>query len=141
MSLRDWLGLGAEVAKPIEAVGDLYTTDKARIEANAKLTEAQAKFEEIKQKPQLAGIEVERILAMSANVFKSGYIPCAGWTAGFLMLVYYLPQLIVMNYVWAKASIVAGHCLPFPMKPDDILNLVYVMCAGGVHSIFSSIKK
>jgi hypothetical protein len=139
VSLGKWLGIGAEIAKPIEAVGDLYTTDKARLEATAKLTEAQTNLAEVTQKPQLALLETDRILAMSSNLFKSGFIPLSGWTAGFLLLVYYLPQLIVMHYVWAKHSIANGHCAPFPMRPDDLLHLVYVMCAGGVHSIFSKL--
>lgn len=137
MGIKDWLGIGSEIAKPIEAVGDLYTTDKARLEATAKLTEAQTKLTEVSQKPQLAFLEVDRILSMSSDFFKSSYIPMAGWTAGFLLLVYYLPQLVVMHYVWAKASIEAGRCSPFPMKPDDLLQLVYIMCAGGVHSILT----
>src|ERR1700722_4441958 len=137
MGLKDWLGIGAEIAKPIEAVGDLYTTDKARIKATAELTEAQKNLAEVVQKPNLALLENERLLVMSSNFFKSAYIPMAGWTAGFLLLCYYLPQIIVVNYIWAKTSLDAGLCLPFPMKPDDILHLVYVMCAGGVHNIFS----
>jgi hypothetical protein len=141
MGISDWLGLGKTVSEPIKAVSELYTTDKARLAAEAKLTEADAKFEDVKQKPKLALLEIEKILAMSSNLFKSGYIPAAGWTSGFLVLCYYFPQLVVMNYIWAKASIVAGHCLPFPMRPDDILNLVYVMCAGGVHNILSKITK
>ena len=37
MGIKDWLGLSSEsIAKPIKALGDLYTTDKARIESETK---------------------------------------------------------------------------------------------------------
>jgi hypothetical protein len=133
MGISNWFGLGTEIAKPIEAVGGLYTTDKARIEVETK-------YQEVAQKPQMALLEVDRILSMSSNFFKSGYIPMAGWTAGFLLLCFYFPQIIISTYIWAGASFAANKVLPFPMKPDDILHLVYVMCAGGVHSLFANRK-
>jgi len=143
MGIADWLGIGKTIAEPIKAVGDLYTTDKARIEANAKLQEAdskvidsQTKLQEVTQKPQLALLEIDRILSMSSNIFKSGYVPLAGWTAGFLFLVYWFPQIIIATYVWGWACIESGRVTPFPIRPDEIMNLVYVMCAGGVHSLF-----
>lgn len=139
MGIKDWLGIGSAISKPIEAVGELYTTDKARLEATATLTEAQTKLVDVTQKPNMALLEVDRILSMSNNLFKSGFIPLSGWTAGFLLLVYYLPQLMVMHYVWARHAIDTGSCSPFPMKPDDLLHLVYVMCAGGIHNIFSKL--
>ncbi len=37
MGLMDYLGLGKELARPIEAVGKLYTTDKDRLELEAKV--------------------------------------------------------------------------------------------------------
>ena len=39
MGLLQWIGLGSEIAKPIDAVSNFYTTDKARIEAETKLEE------------------------------------------------------------------------------------------------------
>lgn len=141
MSLSDLLGAGKAIADPIKAVGDLYTTDKARMEAEAKLTDADSKFQEVIQKPRLSLLSIFQTLATSPNLFKSGYISLAGWTSGFLVLCYYFPQLMIMTYVWGKASIIAGQCEPFPMRPDDILNLVYVMCAGGVHSLVHSVIK
>lgn len=138
MGISDWLGLGTAISKPIKAVGDLYTTDKSRLEAEAKLTEAEAKYESVAQKPAMALIEVNRLFAMSTDFFKSAYIPLAGWTAGFLMLAYYFPQIVIITYVWGGECISTGIVKPFPMKPDDILNLVYVMCAGGVHSLFNT---
>lgn len=135
MGIADWLGLGTSIAKPIKAVSELYTTDKARLAAESKLTEADAKFEEIKQKPQLAQLENNKILSMSSNLFNSGGLALLCWTSGFLVLCYYLPQIAISTYVWGKASIAAGRCAPFPMKPDDIMNLVYVIYGYGIHHL------
>lgn len=135
MGIKDWLGIGTQIAKPIEAVGNLYTTDKARIEAEAKLKEAEAKLKEISQRPMLAQIDMNKILASSSNIFNSGGLALICWTAGFLLLLYYFPQILVATYVWGKASIATSKCAPFPIKADDIMNLVYVIYGYGVHNL------
>lgn len=128
MGIFSWLGLGKSLADPINAVGNLYTTDKARIEAHAKL-------EEVTQKPQLEQLKTNEILASASSLFKSGWISLIGWTAGFLVLLYYLPQLIIVTYIWAKASLVSGIIAPYPIKPDDILNLVWLLFGFGGYSL------
>ena len=132
MGISDWLGLGKAVAEPITAVSGLYTTDKARIEAETK-------YQEVAQKPQLAILETNRILALSSNVFKSGWPSMLGWTAGFLVLLYYFPQLAIMTYVWGKQAIATGIIKPFPMRPDEILNLVYLLFGFGTHNLASKV--
>lgn len=128
MGIKDWLGIGSEIAKPIEAVGDLYTTDKARIEANTKL-------EDVLQKPVLAQIDLNKIFASSNNVFVSGWIPLLGWSCGFLLLAYYLPQIVIATWVWGHLCINSGIIKPFPMKPDDLMNLVYLLITSKIHSL------
>lgn len=76
-------------------------------------------------------------LIADPNVFKGGWIPLAGWSAGFLFMLYYFPQLIILTYVWGKNCISTGVITPFPMKPDEILNLVYVMFGFGTHHIIN----
>ncbi len=124
MGIKDWLGLGDAVSKPIEAVGNLYTTDKARIEAETK-------YEEIAQKPVLAQLSNNAIMAAAANIFNSGWQPLIGWTSGFLVLIYYAPQIMITTYVWGSHCIDTGVVTPFPMKPDDILNLVWLLFGFG----------
>ncbi len=134
MGISDWFGLGTAIEKPIKAVGDLYTTDKARIEATAKL-------EEILQKPQLSQLDVNKILASSPNQFTSGGIALITWTCGALILIYYLPIITVMLYVWSKTCIATGHITPFPMRPDELTNLVGLILAGKTHNILTSFSK
>lgn len=137
MGVSDWFGIGNAVksaADPIKAVGDLYTTDKARIEAEAKR-------EEIVQRPQLAQLETNKLLAASKYFFNSGWIPMIGWSCGFLILSYYLPQIMIATYVWGNTCIDTGIVKPYPIKPDDILNLVYLLFYGGAHHIADKVVK
>jgi hypothetical protein len=128
MGIMNWLGIGADLAKPIDSVSNLYTTDKARIEAEKD-------YQEVVQKPVLAQANVNAILAASTRLFNSGWQPLIGWTSGFLVLLYYFPQIIVATWIWAHHCSETGIVSPFPIKPDDILNLVYLLFGFGVHSI------
>lgn len=128
MGMKDWFGLGNAIAKPIDSVSNLYTTDKARIEAEAK-------FQEIMQKPVLSQLSNNAIMAAATNFFNSGWQPMIGWTAGFLVLLYYAPQIMIVTYVWGLACINAGEVSPFPITPDHILNLVYLLFGFGGYSL------
>jgi hypothetical protein len=128
-----FLGIGDEVAKPIEAVGKLYTTDKERIAA-------QANYEDIAQRPMLSQLANNGIMASSSIFFNSAWQPMIGWTAGFLILLYYFPQITIATYVWGKHCILIGDVIPFPIKPDDIFNLIYLLFGFGIHSLFRKNK-
>ena len=62
MNLWGWLGMADGLSKPIEAIGKLYTTDKDR-------AEAERKFQEVVQTPNVPQLENNRILALSALFF------------------------------------------------------------------------
>jgi hypothetical protein len=130
----DWLGAGKAISEPIKAVGDLYTTDKARIEAETKL-------QEVLQKPTLAQLDINRILASSADLYKSGGIALITWTCGFLIWLYYCPQIVIMLWIWGHKCMIAGIISPFPMRPDELLNLVGLIITGKVHNFLTSITK
>lgn len=129
MGLMNWLGIGSEIAKPIDAIGNLYTTDKARLEAEKD-------FQTELNKPMLAQLKNNEIMASSTSWFNSGWQPLTGWTAGFLVLLYYAPQIVVDLIVWSSECFASGYVSPFPMDPKDILNLVYLLFGfGGYHLI------
>ena len=128
MGIKNWFGLGDTIAKPIKAIGDLYTTDKARIEA-------QAHYEEVAQKPTLAQIRTNTILAASQTFFLAAWQPLVGWTAGFLILIYYAPQIMIITYVWGCNCLDTRVVTPFPMKPDELLNLVWLLFGFGGYSL------
>lgn len=134
MGILSWLGAGAEIAKPIEAVGNLYTTDKARIQAETGL-------EEQVEKGVVAQSNVNSILAASAKLFVSGWQPLIGWTSGFLILIYYLPQIVIATIIWGEHCFATGIVSQFPIKPDDILNLVWLLFGFGGYSIANGFIK
>lgn len=127
MGLFSWLSgaSGVGVAEGVKAVGDLYTTDKARLEGEAKLTE-------VESGARLAQLETNKLMVVSGRLFNSGWIALLGWTAGFLVLLFYAPQIVVLTWIWAKICLEKGIVMPFPMQPDDILNLIYLLFGTGV---------
>jgi hypothetical protein len=130
MGIKDWLRLGNSMASPIKAVGDLYTTDKARIAA-------QAQYQDVIEKPVLAQIKTNAIMAAAQSLFVSGWQPLIGWTAGFLILLFYAPQIIVITVVWGCNCMDSGIVSPFPMSPKDLLNLVWLLFGFGGYSLIN----
>jgi hypothetical protein len=128
MGLLQWIGLGTEIAKPIDAVSNLYTTDKARLEAESKL-------EELTQKPVLTQLANNATMLNSKYFFESAWPSLIGWTAGFCVALYYIPQLMVLNYEWSRRVLVEHIITPFPIDPTDILNLVYLLFGFGAYHI------
>lgn len=131
MSFLRWLGLGKSLAEPIKAVGDLYTTDKARIEAATK-------YELAEQKRGLAQLENNRLMIQSAEFFQSAWPALIAWTAGACIALYYIPQLVILNYLWIKQSIELQTFIAFPLDPTDILNLIYLLFGFGVHNVIKN---
>lgn len=128
MGIMNWLGIGRELAEPINAVGTLYTTDKSRIEAEEKL-------QDTLQKPQLAQLENNRLLILTGKFFNTAWQPLIAWTSGACVFLYWVPQLLVANYIWAVQCLGKGTVIPFPIKPDDIYNLVWLLFGFGGYSL------
>jgi hypothetical protein len=128
MGIMDLIGVGKDLAEPIKAVGTLYTTDKERLDAEENLAETT-------QKPQLAQLETNKVFANSLDFFTRAWQPMLGWSCGFLILVYYAPQIIIYTYLWVHLCVETDTIRPFPMSPTDLLNLVYLLFGFGTHSI------
>jgi len=128
MGLFDYLGIGKDIAEPIKAVGTLYTTDKERLIAEEKL-------QDTLQKPQLAQIENNKLLILTGKLFNSGWQPLIGWTSGACVFLYWVPQLLIANYIWASQCFAVGSVIPFPIKPDEIYNIVWLLFGFGGYSL------
>lgn len=119
---------GKIIPETVKAVGDLYTTDKARIEAETAYQQA--------LQPSVKGQqEINRTLAASLYFFNNGWQSLIGWSAGLLILVYWAPQLCVANYIWMTNALALGQVETFPIKPDDIMNLVWLVFGFGGYSL------
>lgn len=117
MGILNWLGMGADIAKPLDAVSNLYTTDKARLEAETNMIS-------VAQKPLLQQLTAQ-------SFFASAWPALTGWTAGFCIALYWIPQLLVTDYLWAIHSWRLGMVLPYPIDASDLMNLVYLVFGMG----------
>ena len=126
MSIADWLGISKTIPKTVEAVSQLYTTDKARLEAEKEIAQV------IQKSDNLAGA-TNIVDAKSLAMFQSSWRPLLGWTAGACLALYYIPQILLTEYFWALQCIAKNAVVPFPMKADDILNLVYILLGFGAY--------
>lgn len=123
MGFLNWLGLGKVIAEPIEAASKFVTTDKDRILAQSQLMSAT-------QSAEVERLKTNEILAQSAKFYNSGWIATTGWTTGAMMILYWLPQLLVADYVWIGNCLATHTVLPFPISSNDIMQLVFLMFGG-----------
>lgn len=130
MGIFSWLTSSpvADLAKPIDAVGNLYTTDKAKIEATKDLIHEE-------NQTQIAQAEVNKVYASSSYFFNSAWVPLLGYTCGFLILLYYAPQIIICTWVWGKTALATGVVKQFPMQASDLLYLIGLLYGVGTHSL------
>ena len=134
MGLLNFLGIGKDIAQPIEAVSKLYTTDKERLEAEKNLAD-------VVQRPALAQIENNKLLILTGKLFNSGWQPLIGWTSGACVFMYWVPQLCIANYIWANQCLALGEVTKFPIAPDDIYNLVWLLFGFGGYSLIKKTLK
>jgi hypothetical protein len=131
MGILKWLGIGADIAKPIEAVSSLYTTDKERLKAEAEL-------ESVIQKPQLQRLDINQIFASAESFFNNGWQSLTGWTSGFCIALYWIPQLVIANIIWASECFTQHKVIPFPIDPSDLFHLIYLLFGFGTYHIAKS---
>jgi hypothetical protein len=124
VGILNWLGIAQELPETIDAVSKLYTTDKDKLADEQKL-------EETLEKPTLAQIGVNKILATSSNIFKSGFMPLIGWTSGFCIALYWIPRLSFTDYYWIDLCIQTHKLIDYPIKPDELYNLLWLIFGFG----------
>lgn len=69
------------------------------------------------------------------RIYETGWIALVGWTAGFLVMIYYAPQIIIATYLWAHYCIMKDTIIPFPIKADDIMHLIWLLFGFGGYSV------
>lgn len=114
MGLKSFLGIGADLASPVEAVGNafdkLFTSDEEKAQAAAVM-------EKLRQQPAALQVEINKLEAQHRSVFVAGARPAILWicAAGlaFAFLINpviqwftgnpgpELPLQYVMELVWA----------------------------------------
>jgi hypothetical protein len=118
LPLLQWLGI---VKKVTDEIKDIIPSSQKMIEPT--------------EKPVLAQIDNNKIMAMSKNFFTYAWPALIGWTCGLLVLIYYAPQIIIMTYVWGNYCIDNQVMIPFPIAPDDIIHLIYLLFGFGGYTL------
>ncbi|WBA86525.1 3TM-type holin [Endozoicomonas sp. GU-1] len=95
-------------AEPVEAVGkvldNLFTSDEERLDK-------QAVIQRLRQQPQLAQIEINKVEAGHRSVFVAGWRPFIGWVCGIGLAFIFVINPILQ---WWSGK-------PGPVMPSDIL--------------------
>lgn len=132
MSILDMiLGSGGDaLAKPIDAVGNVLskvvTTDKDRLAAEQAM-------EILRQHPHELQVEINKLEAQSTSLFKGGWRPYIGWICGTCIALYYIPQFLLADYLWFTQCLQQTKLLPFPINPDGLMQLVYLLLGFGAY--------
>ena len=95
-------------AEPVEAVGkvldNLFTSDEERLDK-------QAVIERLRQQPQMAQTEINKVEAGHRSVFVAGWRPFIGWVCGIGLAFIFVINPILQ---WWSGR-------PGPVMPTDIL--------------------
>ena len=116
------LGIGSIISTVGKIAGDLYTTDKERLELALR-------EKEIDQRTDLAQLEVNKTEAAHSSMFVAGWRPAIGWLGaaalGYQFLLY--PMLI---WIWSLAQ--AKGVIPTELKPPPVLeaDALWVILSG-----------
>lgn len=129
MGIKDWLGFGDVIAKPIDSVGNLYTTDKARI-----LAEKELQIE--LNKPVIAQIGINEIDAGSGSWFNSGWRPLCGYVCTASLAWTYLFQPVFIFIL----SVLHGNIPILQNNTSDIMPIITGMLGLGILRSFEKIK-
>ena len=130
------LGLGAVIDSVGKIAGDLYTSDKERLELGLR-------SRELDQAGDMAQIEVNKVEAASQHWFTSGWRPGAGWVCvgGFAYQALLHP---LMSWAWqiglALGWLPAGAIAPPALDITSLEVLLYGLLGLGVYRTAERIR-
>lgn len=124
----NWLGLGKEVAAPIDALGNtidkMFTNDEERMQAQAVL-------DKIRIQPAILNAEMNKIEAQHRSIFVAGWRPAIGWICAFGIGFAFIGNPLLQRFV-------GGEAVNVPL--DMILELVLAMLGMGALRTFEKVK-
>lgn len=120
--------IGSQVKEATTGISSLYTTDKERLEKEKELLE-------VLQKLPLNTQDLMKEAIKTNNFFFYGWPSLVGWSAGACVALYYIPQLFITNYIWMQTCFAKHIIIPFPMAPDNINNLLYLLFGFGSYHL------
>ena len=106
------LGIGAIIQTVGKIAGDLYTTDKERLELALR-------EKEIDQRTDLAQMEVNKAEAAHGSIFVAGWRPAIGWIGAAAMAYQFL---LYPLFQWGWVAMQGWGWLPANLNPPPVLD-------------------
>ena len=130
--------LGSAAAEPINAIKELvdvaFTSDEEKLDKHILM-------QRILQAPQMAQLEQNKVEAQHSSKYVAGWRPYIGYIAGTCIGLFYIPQLILANYLWYNECIRLQAMVPFPMSDKSLMELVYVLLGFGAYRTAEKIMR
>ena len=120
----DLIGIGSIIEGVGKVAGDLYTTDKERLQMALEDRKLDLEEKKIDQETDLAQVEVNKIEAASSSTFVSGWRPAVGWV-GVLGLAYQFLGYRLMQWGWAFGQ--GMDIIPKGLNPPPDLDVEQLM--------------
>jgi hypothetical protein len=138
----DLLGIGSIIEGVGKVAGDLYTTDKERMEMALEERRLDLEEKRIDQETDLAQVEVNKIEAASTSTFVSGWRPAVG-LVGVAGLAYQFLGYPLMQWCWAFGQgvdiIPKGLAPPPDLQVEQLMTLLAGLLGfGGMRSFEKS---
>jgi hypothetical protein len=138
----DLIGIGSIIEGVGKVAGDLYTTDKERLEMALEERKLALEEKKIDQATDLAQVDINKIEAASTSVFVSGWRPAVGWV-GVAGLAYQFLGYPLMQWVWAFGQgvdiIPKGLAAPPDLQVEQLMTLLAGLLGfGGMRSFEKS---
>ena len=120
----DLIGIGSIIEGVGKVAGDLYTTDKERLQMALEERKLDLEEKRIDQTTDLAQVDVNKIEAASSSLFVSGWRPAVGWV-GVLGLAYQFLGYPLMQWGWAFGQ--SYDIIPKGLNPPPDLDVEQLM--------------
>lgn len=138
----DLIGIGSIIDGVGKIAGDLYTTDKERLQMSLEERKLDLEEKKIDQATDLAQVEINKIEAGSASVFVAGWRPAVGWV-GVAGLAYQFLGYPLMQWIWAFGQSVdlipKGLAPPPDLQVEQLMTLLAGLLGfGGMRSFEKS---
>jgi hypothetical protein len=138
----DLIGIGSIIEGVGKVAGDLYTTDKERLEMALEERKLSLEEKKIDQATDLAQVDINKIEAASTSLFVSGWRPAVGWV-GVAGLTYQFLGYPLMQWVWAFGQgvdiIPKGLAAPPDLQIEHLMTLLAGLLGfGGMRSFEKS---
>jgi hypothetical protein len=130
------LGIGSIVETVGNLIGDMYTSDKERMDAQLEQDKLALEGRKVDASLQIAQTEVNKEEAKSSSLFVSGWRPAVGWSC-VCGLVY---QFLFCPIFGWMASNISGWSLPPSLDTDTLMTLLFGILGLGVYRTAEKFK-